>query len=148
MPEYQTTVRSPWPRDRAFDYLLDLEHFADWDPGVKHAIRVSGVAPGLGAAFDVTVAAPGRDLTLRYETVAVDTPRRFEVRAETATLRSVDVITVHHDSDGDGCLVTYDADLSLKGVLRIGDPLLGLAFRRIGDRAAAGLRTALDGVMA
>ncbi len=45
-------------------------------------------------------------------------------------------------------VVTYEADLSLKGVLRIGDPLLGLAFRRIGDRAAAGLRTALDGVMA
>ncbi len=147
MSHYQTTVRSPWAAARAFEYLLDLEHFADWDPGVKHARRVSGSEPGVGAVFDVTVSSPGRDLTLRYETVAVDAPRRFEVRAETSTLRSVDVITIDADAGG-GCRVTYDADLSFKGALRIAAPVLALAFRRIGDRAAAGLRVALDGVAA
>ena len=46
---------------------------------------------------------------------------------------------------GAGTSVTYDADLRLKGTLgRLMDPLLGLAFRRIGDRAAAGLRNALN----
>jgi carbon monoxide dehydrogenase subunit G len=144
MPRYQTRVRSPWSADRAFDYLCDLEHFADWDPGVKHARRVGGSTPGPGATYDVTVAAMGRDLTLRYETVEIDPPARIEVRAETATLRSVDVIAVEEHSGG-GCIVTYDADLSLKGMLRLGDPLLGLVFRRIGDRAAAGLRAALEG---
>jgi hypothetical protein len=33
----------------------------------------------------------------------------------------------------------------LKHVLVVADPLLRLAFRRIGDRAAAGLRRVLDG---
>ena len=55
------------------------------------------------------------------------------------------MITVEPETRDGGCLVTYVADLSLKGVLRIGDPLLGLAFRRIGDRAAAGLRSVLEG---
>lgn len=145
MPNYRTTVRSSWTAERAFEYLLNLEHFADWDPGVKRSARVAGSEPGLGAAFDVTVSAPAKDMTLRYKTVAVNPPRRFEVRAETSTLRSVDVITVEPETRGGGCLVTYVADLSLKGVLRIGDPLLGLAFRRIGDRAATGLRSVLDG---
>jgi len=144
MPRYRSQVRSPWTARRAFEYLCDLEHFAEWDPGVTHATRVAGTGPGVGAAFDVTVSAVRGDLTLRYETVEIDPPERVEVRAETATLRSVDVITVEEDPGG-GCLVTYDADLSLKGMLRFGDPLLGLAFRRIGDRAAAGLRAALDG---
>jgi len=147
MPQYRATVRSPWDATRAFEYMIDLEHFADWDPGVKHATRVAGTEPGAGAAFDVTVSSPGRDLTLRYETVDVDAPRQFTARAETSTLLSVDVITVVADPGG-GCLVTYDAELSFKGVLRIGDPLLGLAFKRIGDRAAAGLRSALEGVAA
>jgi carbon monoxide dehydrogenase subunit G len=146
MPHYRATVRSPWSPERAFEYLIDLEHFADWDPGVKRATRVSGTEPGIGAAFDVTVVSPGRDLIMRYETVEADAPRRFTVRAETSTLLSVDVITV--DADAGGCVVTYDADLSLKGLLRLGDPLLGIAFRRIGDRAAAGLRQALEGVAA
>ena len=46
---------------------------------------------------------------------------------------------------GAGTSVTYDADLRLKGPLgRLMDPLLGLAFRRIGDRAAVGLGKALN----
>ena len=144
MARYQTRVRSLWTARRAFEYLCDLEHFADWDPGVRRATLVAGSAPGLGAAYDVTVRAMGRDLTLRYETVDFDPPRRVEVHADTATLRSSDVITVG-DNPGGGCVVTYDAALSLKGLLRLADPLLGLAFRRIGDRAAAGLRAALEG---
>jgi hypothetical protein len=42
-----------------------------------------------------------------------------------------------------GTRVTYDADLALRGILRIADPLLGLAFNRVGDRALAGLRRTL-----
>ena len=80
---------------------------------------------------------------MRYETVAVDAPWRIEVRAETATLLSVDVMTFVNDAGG--CVVTYEADLSLKGALWLANPVLGLAFGRIGDRAAEGLRRALDG---
>lgn len=147
MPRYQTRVRSPWSARRAFEYVSDLEHFADWDPGVRRATQIAGSGPGVEAAYDVTVSAMGRDLTLRYETVEIDPPRRVRVRAETSTLRSVDVITVEDHPRG-GCVVTYDAELSLKGLLRLGDPLLGLVFRRIGDRAAAGLRRALEGTVA
>jgi carbon monoxide dehydrogenase subunit G len=144
MAHYQVSIRSPWSAAEAFDYMVDLEHFAEWDPGVKRAVRAPGSGDGASAAFDVTVSAIGRDLPLRYETVEIDVPRRVKVQAETATLRSVDVITVD-EAPGGGSVVTYDADLSLKGVLRFGDPLLGLAFRRIGDRAAGGLRSVLEG---
>ena len=144
MAHYQVSIRSPWSAAEAFDYMVDLEHFAEWDPGVKRAVRAPDSGDGASAAFDVTVSAIGRDLPLRYETVEIDVPRRVKVQADTATLRSVDVITVD-GAPGGGSVVTYDADLSLKGVLRFGDPLLGLAFRRIGDRAAAGLRSVLEG---
>lgn len=144
MPHYRTTVHSPWSAGQAFDYLSDLEHFADWDPGVKRSVRVVGEGSEVGASFDVTVAAPIRDLVLRYVIVATDHPERVEVRAETSTLLSVDVMTFEPSANG-GCLVTYDADLSLKGILGLGNPVLGLAFGRIGDRAADGLRKALQG---
>jgi carbon monoxide dehydrogenase subunit G len=143
MPHYTTSVRTPWSAGRALEYLSDLEHFADWDPGVKRSAQVAGMGPGVGSAYDVTVGGVGRDLTLRYVTVAIDPSRRIEVRAETATLLSVDVMTFLDDTAG--CVVTYDADLSLKGPLRLANPVLGLVFGRIGDRAAAGLRRALDG---
>jgi hypothetical protein len=105
---------------------------------------VAGEGVAVGAAFDVTVGGVGRDLTLRYEIIEMDTPDRVEVRAETSTLLSVDVMTFESAGDG-GCRVTYDADLSLKGALRVANPLLGVVFGRIGDRAAVGLRRVLDG---
>ncbi len=147
MPHYRTTVRTPWPQLRAFEYLSDLEHFAEWDPGVKRSMQVSGNGTAVGSAFDVTVGGVGRDLTLRYEIVALDSPERVEVRAETGMLLSVDVMTFQPTSDG-GCAVTYDADLSLKGGFRLGNPILGVVFGRIGDRAAAGLRRVLEATAA
>ncbi len=144
MPNYQTTVHTTWPARKAFGYLSDLEHFVDWDPGVKRSVQVSGDGAALGAAYDVTVGGVGRDITLRYETTDFDPPRRIEVRAESSTLRSIDVMTFVDTTDG-GCDVTYDADLVLTGLLALGNPILGLVFNRIGDRAAAGLRSALEG---
>ena len=44
-----------------------------------------------------------------------------------------------------GSSVTYDADLRLRGPWRAFSPLMAIGFRRIGERAADGLTTALEG---
>jgi len=142
MAHYWATVHSPWSAERAFEYMSDLEHFAEWDPGVKRAVQVAGAGPALGAAYDVTVGGIGRDQILRYEIVDIDAPRRFVARAETGTLLSLDAVTI--EADGDGSAVTYDATLTLKGVMKIGSPILALMFRRIGDRALGGLRAVIE----
>lgn len=147
MPHYRTSVETAWSASQAFEYLANLENFAEWDPGVKRSTQVSGDGVEVGAAFDVIVGGVIRDLGLRYEIVALEVPNRVEVRAETASLLSVDVMTFEPVADG-GCVVTYDADLSLKGILGVGNPLLGIVFGRIGDRAAAGLRRVLGGTTA
>jgi len=147
MPRYETSVATPWSAERAFEYLSDLEHFEEWDPGVTKAVRVEGDAPGVGAAYDVTVKSSMSSMTLRYETLVFAPPRRIEVLAETSSLRSFDVMTFDDRGDG-GCVVTYTADLALKGFRAIGNPLLALAFKKIGDRAAQGLRRVLEGTEA
>lgn len=147
MPRYTTSVRTPWAPARAFEYMADLENFDEWDPGTKRATRVVGDAPGLGTAYDLVVPIAGRDTTLRYETIEFEAPRRLTARADTGMLQSLDVITVEPAADG-GSIVTYDATLTLKGIAKLGTPLLALAFGRIGDAAAKGLRTALEGTEA
>ena len=69
--------------------------------------------------------------------------KQFVATAESSTLTSVDTVSVV--AEGDGSIVTYDAELTLNGILSLGDIFLRLAFRRIGDRAAAGMRKALEG---
>ena len=63
------------------------------------------------------------------------------LRGENSTTLSIDEIVV--DPEGRGCRVSYDANLTLKGSLRLADPLLALVFRRIADRAIGGLRKAV-----
>lgn len=141
---YVTTMRTAKAPKEAFAYLADLRNFAEWDPGVKAVRQVEGSGGGPGAVFDVTVAGVGLapDLTLRYVTEEHDAPRTLLVVARSMVFTSIDRITV--EPDGTGSVVTYDADLRLNGVLRLGDLGLRLVFGQIGDRAAAGLRRALE----
>ena len=125
----------------AFAYMADLGNFVEWDPGVKAVRQVEGSGGGPDAVFDVTVVAPGPDLTLRYVTEEHDAPHNLLVVACSSVFTSIDRITV--EPDGTGSLVTYDADLRLNGVLRVGDLGLRLVFGQIGNRAAAGLRRVL-----
>jgi carbon monoxide dehydrogenase subunit G len=143
MARFVVHVRSPKPAVEAFAYMADLSNFAEWDPGVDHAEQVQGDGPGIDAAFDVAVKAIRRSLTLRYQITDYDPPDKVVARAESRLLTSLDTITVR--GDGGGSVVTYDAELKLNGLLGVADPLLGLSFKRIGDRAAAGLVRALDG---
>ena len=141
MARYVTTVRSATTPQEAFAYMADLGNFVEWDPGVKAVRQVEGSGGGPDAVFDVTVVAPGPDLTLRYVTEEYDAPHNLLVVARSIVFTSIDRITV--EPDGTGSLVTYDADLRLNGVLRVGDLGLRLVFGQIGDRAAAGLRRVL-----
>ena len=146
MARYVTTVRSAKTPREAFAYMADLRNFAEWDPGVKAVRQVEGSGGGPDAVFDVTVVAPGPDLTLRYVTEEHDAPHNLLVVARSSVFTSIDRITV--EPDGTGSVITYDADLSLNGVLRVGDLGLRLVFGQIGDRAAAGLRRVLGAQVA
>ena len=53
-----------------------------------------------------------------------------------------DTITVAPEAEGSS--VHYDALLEFKGAGRVLDPLLQLIFNRTGDKAAGGMRTALN----
>lgn len=143
MARYVTKIRTPLAPPEAFRYVADLRRFEDWDPGVLRSVQVEGDGPGLEAAYEVSVSAVPRPMTLRYETRAFEPGLRTVVVAESAFFTSEDTVTV--EPWGDGSVVTYDADLRLRGPLALFDLGLKLLFGRIGDRAAAGLREALEG---
>lgn len=144
MARYTTTATSSWDRETAFDYLADFSSVSDWDPGAAESECVTGPALSEGAHFDVEVETiAGRTSTFDYETIEIERPERVVLRAETGVLVSEDTMTFVET--GDGTEVTYDAKLNLKGPLKLVDPLLSLAFNRIGDKARDGLRKRLAG---
>ncbi len=142
MAHYRCTVQSPMSQEAAFDYVADIRNLEEWDPGVSSSKFHTGSNPGKGTSYSVT--ASGAKLV--YETLEYERPARTVVEANSGLLRSYDIIEVTPGSDN-GSNVTYDATLELKGPLGLFDPVLGLFFNRIGDKAAGGLKKALDGVI-
>ena len=141
MAHYNACVETPRPLDEVFAYLSDFSTTEEWDPGVLEAKRVNGAAVGQGTEFRLVAEFLGRKNELTYRILEYDPPHAVTFRGESSTVVSRDRITF--ESTAAGTRVTYDADLAMKGLLRIADPLLALAFNRVGDRALAGLRRTL-----
>ena len=151
MPRYLTRITTDIACEQVFSDLGHFDRVAEWDPGVTTGTMLTPEPVGLGSRFELRARMWGRTVPLEYEVIEFEPGTRVVLRAETPMLRSIDTITfapasaVSDPDSGtpDATVVTYDARLEPKGVARLAGPLLALAFRRIGDRAAAGLRARL-----
>lgn len=143
MARYVATADSPRPREEVFAYLKDFSNAREWDPGVAEAERVDSGEITVGSEFHLLTEFMGRKTPLTYRVVEIDAPRLITFRAETGTLASHDTLTF--ETAGTGTRVTYDADLTLNGPLKLADPILKLMFSWIGGRARDGLRKQLAG---
>ena len=143
MARYSRELVVPVAVDDAFAYLSRFSSAREWDPSVRAASMLTPEPVGLGSAFLLDVAFLGRQVSLRYDITEFDRPTMVTLTAENASVRSVDTITVRAHGPRT-TLVRYDADLALLGAARLAAPLFALALRRLGDRAADGLRTTLS----
>jgi len=141
MARYRATIYTDRAPEDAFAYLSDFSTAEEWDPGVVRAERLGDAAVGEGSEFRLVASFLGRETTLIYRIVEYDPPRAVTFRGENSAVVSLDRITFEPSEEG--TRITYDADLTLKGPLKVADPLLGLAFGGVGDRALAGLGGAL-----
>jgi hypothetical protein len=141
MPHYCAQVDTSLPRDEVFAYLSDFSTAREWDPGVVDAERVLDAPPSEGAQFRLEAEFLGRTTELTYRIVDFAAPASVTFFGENANVVSCDRITFEETEFG--TRITYDANLHLKGPIRLADPLLAIAFRRVGDRALRGLKRRL-----
>ena len=142
MARYVTTIESKLSAVEAFAYMADFSNALHWDPSVVAASRSSDGAVRNGSTFDLVVLFGGRKLPMGYAIVSYEEPRLVVIEAQKPSFTSRDTITVA--SAGDGSTVHYDALLEFKGPGRVLDPIMQLIFNRTGDKAAAGMRAALN----
>lgn len=143
MARFTGTVRSPHPAADTWSYLADLRSIAEWDPSVERISLSSGEPRTVDARYELAVSFLGKTLTLPYATVAAEEPTRVVFAAWTDIVTVRDEARVRPLPDG-GSSVTWDAELRLRGARRLLNPLLRLAFGRLGDRAERGLRKRLN----
>jgi carbon monoxide dehydrogenase subunit G len=142
MVHLEEIITVPATPEAAFDYVADFTTTVEWDPGIARATRVAGDDPGVGSRYQVISVFNGRELTLEYETRHHDRPTRLVFAGGNERFESVDTITFE-PADG-GTRITYAADFSMKGVLRLAEPFLRTRFDEVAKKAVVGLERALS----
>lgn len=131
MARFRTPVESTKSPEEAFDDLAEFSNARDWDPGIVKAVNLTGDPVGPGSRFRLVSRFLGRRVPLEYHITEFDRPTRVVLAADETSTRSTDEIRFVATNGGDQ--ITYEADLRLKTPLgRMMDPLLALAFPRIG----------------
>ena len=141
MARFREVIEVTRSLDEAFAYVADFATAADWDPGIAASRRVSGDG-GVGTRYAVEAEFRGKTLPFAYEVTELQPGRRIVLHGEGDRATSDDVITF--EPVGDGTRITYEAELKLKGVLRVAEPFLGGTIETMGRKALSGLEAKLS----
>ena len=142
MARYQATVQSSRPAAETFAYLATFSNAVDWDPGVLAGEQMDPGPLRTGTRFRLIVPFLGLRMPLTYQVTSYQPGHVVVLAATSGIFHATDKIVV--TSAAGGSAVSYEADVRLRGPLRILGPLLRPGFRAVVDRAAAGLAQALS----
>ena len=135
------TVIADKPLDAVFGYLADFTTTTDWDPGTVVTVNHHGDG-GIGTAYLTTSVFLGRQTQLTYIVREFVPGQRIQLRGQNKTVIAVDTMTFR--SVEAGTEVTYTAEFTFKGPVRLLAPLLRPAFERLGKQAQTGMHNALS----
>jgi hypothetical protein len=141
MPHYRDTVDSPLDQEAVFAYMADFTNAERWDPGTASARRLDQGELGVGSRFELMVSFAGRTTPFIYEITAHEPPGRLVIEADTDAVHLTDTVTVAPKAGGS--VLTYDARLDLKGARKALAPVMAVLFRRLCEKAKAGLEREL-----
>ncbi|MBA2296718.1 MAG: SRPBCC family protein [Actinobacteria bacterium] len=130
------------PAADAFRYIAEFENTAQWDPGIAESRKLTDGPVRIGSQFDVVALFRGKRQRFRYTVTELDDGRRIVLEGDGEKATSADAITV--EPAGGGSRISYTADVRLKGLRRIAEPLLKPMLRKTGEDALAGLKLELD----
>jgi len=128
-------------QEQSFDYVADFTH-AVWDPATLACEKVTDGPIGVGTTFMLKAKFLIGSMNLPYTITEYIPHTRLVLEGETSMMKYVDVITF--ESRDGSAVVGYDAVLTFKGLLGLGEIFFRPAFQQIGDGATDGLIKALN----
>jgi hypothetical protein len=131
------------PLERVREYLKDFANTVHWDPGTVQCVRRDRRPLAEGAQWTNTSTFMGRTAVLDY-TLDVLEPARLVFRGANEKAWSVDDISF--ETLAAATRITYRAQITFRGALRLAAPLLRRPFERLADDVAIRMTTVLGDV--
>ncbi|MDJ0952137.1 MAG: SRPBCC family protein [Acidimicrobiia bacterium] len=133
------TATTSLSQEEAFGYVAEFENIDQWDPGVSKSVKSIPGDTAVGTAYDLDLSYRGRSLKMTYTVTEWEPNHRVVLEGVGGPVKAIDTITFV--SGDDGTIVTYQADLSLRGIAKLIQPLMGSRLNAVGEAAGQGLRT-------
>jgi carbon monoxide dehydrogenase subunit G len=142
MTRLREQIDTPLATDAAFAFVADFANSMKWDPGVASSERVDSGPVGVGARYRLGVRMRNQVKPMEYRISEFEPGRRVVLVGEGSGISAVDEI--RFEPAGTGTHIDYTADIRLGGMLRLVQPFLGGAFRKIAQDALGGMQSTLD----
>lgn len=129
------------PED-VFNYIVDFSRISEWDHTIVESKKTSKGAIGLDTKFDLVFSMGLRKLPIAYEITEFSPPNKAVLTGTSDNFIAVDTVII--EETGQGCHVTWQADLSFTGVSAKIVPLIENKVKRNGAKTIKDLATALE----
>jgi carbon monoxide dehydrogenase subunit G len=128
--------------ESAFAFTADFSNIENWDPGVAASSKRGDQPVGIGSEFDLDVVFGKSRIPMVYTITEFDPPHRVVFVGKGEKLDAIDTITF--STVDAGTRIDYVAELTFHNFVRFIEPLLGSAFKKVGQKAVSGLGAALE----
>jgi carbon monoxide dehydrogenase subunit G len=142
MTRLHEQIITPLPIGDTFAFVADFANSMHWDPGVASSERIDSGPLGVGARYRLGVRMGGRVAPMEYRISVFEAPRRVVLLGKGSGVSAV--AETRSGRSGPGTRIDYTGDIRLGGLLRLAQPFLGGAFRKIASDARGGMQRALD----
>ena len=115
--------------ERAFEFVADVRHEAEWNPNLTGA-QLEGSANrtiGVGSVFHVIGKVMGREMRFDVRIVRYEPPHVVSAVVEMAPMQITYTYTV--EPSDDGVRILHSADIEPRGMMKMMTPFVGKIFR-------------------
>ncbi len=141
MPTVSRTFTVTPPPHAVLHYLRDFGNAEQWDPGTQHCERIDDGPVAEGSSWRNVSKIFGVTTELTY-TLTELSDRKLVFVGENKSAVSVDTITV--DAAGSGSVVSYVAELDMRGAATLLTPVMKLVFEKLARDTEQQLTTVLN----
>ncbi len=133
------TIQVERPLNEVFAYVSEFSRIEEWDPAVRRGTKLTEGAPGVGSEYRIDMRA---GFSLLYRVVEFEENARMLMTVESRFFTAAEEILF--EATDDGTRVRYIAKFDFPAPLAAFNRLYPGAMDRIGKRAMAGLKKALE----
>jgi carbon monoxide dehydrogenase subunit G len=143
MPAIIRTMTVAAPTDLVVDYLKDFANSEEWDPATQRCTRNDAGPIKAGSSWQNVSKVFGLTTELTY--TLEEMSERTIVFVGTND-RSIAYDTINVDAAGGGSVVTYRAELTMRGAAKLLTPVMNVVFEKLASDTEKQLSKVLNGL--